>query len=126
MLKIQLIGNIGEEPKVHEIPNSDRYAINFSVAITERWKNKQNEETTKTTWVRCVRYTTTKRLAEVIGKGDQIYLEGTPSASAYIDKQGNAVGNLELVISNIVFLRNGKKQNEETPTNKEENDDLPF
>ncbi|MDK7375489.1 single-stranded DNA-binding protein [Weeksella virosa] len=125
MLKLQLIGNIGETPTIHEIPNTDRFAIRFSVATTEKWKNKQNEETIKTTWVRCVRYSTTKRLAEVIKKGDQIYLEGTPNASAYIDNEGSAIANLELTISSITFLRNSKKT-DMVSDNSRDDDDLPF
>lgn len=123
------IGNVGKDATVHPFTNSDRVAIQFSLAVTERWKTASNEEKEKTIWVRCVRYTKNKNLAEYIKKGDRLYVEGKIDVSAYI-RENDAIGVLELNVEKIDFL--SAKGNSNTPTPPSDvppttdDDDLPF
>jgi hypothetical protein len=59
------------------MPNGDAVA-NFSVAVSEKWKNKQTgQQEEHTEWVRCVAF---RRTAEVCGqylkKGSKVFVAG--------------------------------------------------
>ena len=51
MLKLQLIGNLGQDAVVNNVGGKN--VINFSVAHTEKYKNSEGTEVSKTTWVSC-------------------------------------------------------------------------
>ena len=128
--KFQIIGNVGNDPKLHFFEGKDQLSIQFSVAVTKTWKNAQGEKQEHTTWIRCTRYTKTQELAKYIKKGDRIYVEGEAYASAYL-KEGKAEPVLEMRVDRIDFL--STKQNEGSPPNpgdvppsNQEDDDLPF
>lgn len=133
--KLTIIGNIGSEPKVFAFENSDRLAISFSVAVTDTWKDAEGNKKENTTWVRCVRYTKSDAVVKYLNKGDKIYLEGKAMATAYL-KEGEPIGQLELVIDKIDFISSKKdfSNNPELPTNlppnlsgeNQQDDDLPF
>lgn len=126
---IHIIGNVGNDPKVHYFENSDKISIQFSVAVTDRWKDNAGAQKEDTTWVRCTRYTKNVDLAKYIRKGDKIYLAGKARTSAYI-KDGVAVGVLEMLVDKIDFL--SVKDNSNTPVPPsdvpptKDDDDLPF
>ena len=86
--KVQVIGNIGQDPEVRYIPNGTPVA-SFSVATSERWTDKAGQKQEKTEWHRCEAW---GRLAEIVGeyakKGSQIYVEGSLTTEKYTDKDG--------------------------------------
>lgn len=128
--KFQIIGNVGNDPKLHFFEGKDQLSIQFSVAVTKTWKNAQGEKQELTTWIRCTRYTKTQDLAKYIKKGDRIYVEGEAFASAYI-KDGKAEPVLEMRVNKIDFLE--RKSSTATPPAPDDvppsynaEDDLPF
>ncbi|MBV5298057.1 MAG: single-stranded DNA-binding protein [Rhodoferax sp.] len=87
--KVILVGNLGKDPEVRTFPNGDRVA-NVTIATTDKWKDKQTNETREATeWHRVVFYL---RLAEIVEqylrKGSQIYVEGSLRTRKYTDKDG--------------------------------------
>jgi single-strand DNA-binding protein len=58
-----LIGNLGDHAKTHT--KNDRTFTTFSVATSERFKNKDGKYTTVTEWHRCIVF---EPLAEATGK----------------------------------------------------------
>ena len=50
---VQIIGNLGGTPEMKYI-NNDDHVVNFSVAVNERWKNRNGESQERTTWLRIV------------------------------------------------------------------------
>jgi len=48
---VQIIGNLGGTPEMKYLNNSD-HVVNFSVAVNERWKNRNGESQERTTWLR--------------------------------------------------------------------------
>lgn len=130
--KIIIIGNVGANPTLHKFENSERWAIQFPVAVTERWKDVKGAEKEQTTWFNCVRYTKTENLARFIQKGNRIYVEGKVDVSAYL-KNGEPVGKLNILVSNIDFLTSKQdgvhtppNPNDLPPTTNQDDDDLPF
>lgn len=87
--RIQWIGHLGKDPEVRYMPNGTAVA-NFSVASTEKWKDKASgEKMERTEWLRCNAF---ERLAEICGeylkKGSLVYVEGNLQTRKYTDKDG--------------------------------------
>lgn len=87
--KVQFIGHVGRDPEIKYLPNGDA-VCNFSVASSERWKDKSSGEMQeRTEWLSCSAF---QRLAEVCGeylkKGSLVYVEGKLQTRKYEDKDG--------------------------------------
>lgn len=87
--KVMIIGNLGNDPDMRFMTNGDP-VCNFSVATSERWKDKQTgEQKEKTEWhkVSCF-----GRLAEICGeylrKGSKVYVEGSLQTRKWQNKEG--------------------------------------
>jgi single-strand DNA-binding protein len=130
--KFQGIGNLGRDPEVRAMPNGDKVA-SCSVAITERFKNKQGEQVEVTEWLNLVCY---RRQAEIleqyVRKGSSIYFEGKLKTSSW-EKEGQKHYKTEVVVSNFQML-GGKvgQTNNQAPSQAPAgdvppyNDELPF
>jgi single-strand DNA-binding protein len=100
-----IVGNVGRDPELRYTQSGVAVA-SFSVAVTERWSDRQsNERREKTTWFRVSAW---RQLAETVNqyvhKGMQIMIAGTIEASAYLDNAGQAAATLELTARDIQFL----------------------
>lgn len=85
--KVILVGNVGADPEVRSLENGVKTA-RIRLATTERFYNRQTNETTEQTeWHTVIFW---RGLADVVDKyvrkGSQIYVEG---AIHYRDWQGN-------------------------------------
>lgn len=97
-----IIGNLGADPEVKYLPSGSA-AANFSVAVNEKWKDKQTgEQKEHTEWYRCSCY---GKLAELVGeyrkKGDLVYVEGRNRTRQYQDQQGNTRYMTELTVDTM-------------------------
>lgn len=84
------IGRLGRDPEVRYMPNGDA-AVNISLAVGKKWKDKQSGETKEqTTWIS---FSFFGKTAELIGqyarKGSQMRADGEFSVRKYTDKDGN-------------------------------------
>lgn len=86
--KVILIGNLGRDPEVRYLPSGEAVA-NFSIATTEKWKDKSGETQEQTEWHRISFF---GRQAEICGeylrKGSAVYVEGRLQTRKYTDKEG--------------------------------------
>lgn len=86
--KVIVAGNLGQDPEVRYLTNGDAVA-NFSVAVTETWKDASGERKEKVEWFRVVCF---KRQAEIAGeylkKGAQVLVEGRMQTRSYEAKDG--------------------------------------
>jgi single-strand DNA-binding protein len=87
--RVILIGNLGRDPEVRYLPSGDAVA-NFSIATTEKWKDKNGEMQEQTEWHRISFF---GRQAEICGeylrKGSSVYIEGRLQTRKWTDKDGN-------------------------------------
>lgn len=98
--KVQLIGRLGQNPKIKLIGEGVTVA-NFSLATNERYKDKDITE-----WHNIVCF---GKLADVVNdylaSGKLIYLEGRLKTSSWEDKDGGGKKyKTEIVANSIQFL----------------------
>lgn len=102
--KAILVGNLGKDPELRYTPNGQAVAT-FSLATTEKFKNKSGEQQERTEWHNIVAW---GPLAEICGKyltkGKQIYCEGRIQSRSYDDRDGNKRYITEIVISDMQML----------------------
>ena len=86
--KVQLIGNLGQDPETKYLPSGDA-VTNLSIATTDKWKDKQTGEPKEATqWHRVSFFgRRAEVIAEFLQKGDPIYVEGSLSYRTY-EKEG--------------------------------------
>jgi single-strand DNA-binding protein len=102
--KAILVGNLGKDPELRYTASGQAVAT-FSLATTEKFKNKGGEQQERTEWHNLVAW---GPLAEICGKyltkGKQIYCEGRIQSRSYDDRDGNKRYITEIVISEMQML----------------------
>lgn len=99
--KVILVGNIGQEPQVRTMQNGQK-VVSFSLATSDRWKDKQSgEQKEQTEWHRVVIFN--PNLAEVaeklLQKGTKLYIEGALKTRKWQNPQGVEVFTTEVVLN---------------------------
>ena len=102
--KIMIVGYLGRDPEIRY--SSQGTAIcDFSVATTERRKDKSGEVQEVTTWFRVSLFGRQAEVAhQYLAKGRQVYVEGTLSQREWTDQNGATRTSLEVRGSDIQFL----------------------
>lgn len=138
--KIIIVGYLGRDPELRYTPDGTP-VCNFSVATTERRKDRNGEMQDVTTWFRVNVW---RRQAEVasqyLKKGRQVYVEGRLSQSEYQDREGQTRVSLEINASDLHFIGSRGEESSEShearpaarasqpvePTGPISDDDIPF
>lgn len=98
--KVILVGNLGKDPEIRTTQNGDKVA-SFSIATSERWKDKSGQPQEKTEWHRIAVFN--DRLVDVIQKyvhkGSKVYIEGALQTRKWTDKEGQERYTTEVVLS---------------------------
>jgi single-strand DNA-binding protein len=146
MIKLQVIGNLGGDCVQREV--NGKTVINFNVAHSEKFKDSMGNLKERTTWVKCAYWTDRPAVAQYLKKGKTVYVEGSPEAEAYTNKEGQQVATLKMTVFSLQLVggvSEGSNQSENpnsyatsssnsssvasstTPSQVEEPaDDLPF
>ncbi len=98
--KVIIVGNLGRDPEVRTMQSGDKVA-NFSVATSERWKDRNSGEMQeRTEWHRVVIFGRTAEIAEqYLRKGSKVYIEGQLQTRKWEDNQtGQERYTTEIVI----------------------------
>ena len=98
--KVILIGNLGRDPEVRYSQDGTKI-VNFSMATSERWKDKNTgERREKTEWHRVVLFN--ERLAEIaeqyLRKGSKVYVEGALQTRKWTGNDGIEKYSTEVVL----------------------------
>jgi len=145
--KATLIGNVGKDPEVKFLPSGSAVA-NFTLATSERFKDKGGEFQERTEWHNLVAY---QRLAEIVRdyvkKGSKVYVEGRIQTRSWDDQQsGQKRYRTEIVVNDLVLLsgrgegetggysRSGSSYDQRQPAHSDDlvqsteitDDDIPF
>ena len=86
MNRLEIIGHIGQDAEVKDLGTNQ--VINFSVAVSESYTNKQNEKVTSTMWFECAKWGNSTAIAQYLKKGTQVYVSGKPNNRGWVNEQG--------------------------------------
>ena len=97
--KIILVGNLGQDPEIRIMPDGSKMA-SFSVATSERWKDKTGEDKSITEWHRIVVFSPklAETLERILKKGKRVYVEGSQRTRKWIDKEGREQRTTEVIV----------------------------
>ena len=140
--KITIVGYLGRDPELRYTPQGVP-VCDFSVATTERKKDKSGEFQDLTTWFKVTFWRNQAEIAsQYLAKGRQVYIEGRLSQREYQDRDGNTRYSLDVQGTDLHFI--GSRGEEgfspkagERPASREEpshdeppaaitDDDIPF
>ena len=98
--KVILVGHLGRDPEVRHTHDNQK-VVNFSVATSERWKDRTSGETKeRTEWHRVVIFD--PQLAEFaeryLTKGRAVYIEGQLQTRKWQDQSGQERHTTEIVL----------------------------
>jgi len=108
--KVILLGNLGKDPEV-KYTQSGMAVARFSLATTERAKDKDGNWQDKTEWHNLVAFGRTAEVAgEYLKKGRTVYIEGVLRTSSWDDKEsGQKKYRTEIIVNDLVLLGGGRE-----------------
>lgn len=134
----QIIGYIGRDPETRYLPSGDA-VTNFSIATTDKWKDKSTgEQKEATEWHRINAF---GKLAEICGqylkKGSLVYVCGKITTRKWTDQNGVEKYSTEIKCEEMKMLGGRPDGTQSTPPTPREtapapgsvgdmDDDIPF
>ncbi len=107
--RVALIGNLGMDPEVKTTETGKKVA-KFSLATMESFKNADGQKVNETTWHNIIAWNGLAETAEkYLKKGKEVALEGRIVYRTYEDKKGVSKHITEIVLTELLLLRNGEK-----------------
>jgi len=120
--KVILVGRLGKDPDLRYTTSGTAVA-NFTLATSERYKDRNGDSQEKTEWHNIVAW---RNLAEICGKflkkGKQVYIEGKIQTRSYDDRDGNKRYITEIVADQMQMLG---RANDEAETQRSYEPPLP-
>ena len=132
--KVMLIGRLGADPEIRDTKTGGRFAT-FSLATSERWKDKSGEQQERTEWNRVVVFQEglIPVIEQYVTKGSNVFIEGKLQTRKYEDKDGVEKYTTEVVLqgfnSTFTMLDSKSSESGAKPTTGEAIDDddgIPF
>lgn len=135
--RVILIGRLGRDPELRHTQNGQAVA-NFTIATSERWKDKDGERQEKTEWHMIVAW---GKLAEIcseyLSKGRQVFVEGRIQSREWEDKEGEKRRTTEIVAQTVQMLgsrsesgsdegRNEREERNEGGAGDDDSETIPF
>ena len=109
MIRIQIIGHLGHDPRIAQLPSGDP-VLNLSVAA-KRYRKGQSEDYW---WDVTMFGERGLKLHDMLRKGSHVYVEGEYGERQYTDKQGQERTQREILARDIQLL-DKRERGEETP-----------
>lgn len=129
--RTEIIGHLGKTPDVRN--NGQTSKATLSVAVSERYRDRNGETKETTNWFTCVFF---GRMAEVIErlnveKGTLVYVSGKMNFRQYVKESGEKVNIAELMGDGFQILSARRSDGSlqptaNAPTAEAEEDELPF
>jgi single-strand DNA-binding protein len=102
--KAIIIGNLGSDPEMR-YTGTGVAVVSFSVATTERWKDKDGQMQEQTEWHKVTAW---NKLAEICGeyltKGSKVYVEGKLQTRKWQAQDGTDRYTTEIVAKDMKML----------------------
>lgn len=134
--KVMLIGNVGRDPEVRYLDKNSKVAT-FSIATTERYRDRNNELKDITEWHTVVCWRRNADIVEqYVRKGSLLYIEGRIRTRSWDDQSGvkHSITEIHAETFQILGRRSDEIQQQairpaapkEALMIEAEDDDLPF
>lgn len=112
----QFIGHLGADPETKSMQSGDE-VCNFSLAVTEKWKDKSGEKKEKTEWIRVVIWSQglVKVAKSYLSKGSKVYISGKMQTRKWTDQSGNDKYSTEIVLQGFdakLVMLDGKRDSQ--------------
>jgi single-strand DNA-binding protein len=102
--KIVIVGYLGRDPEIRYTAQGTA-VCNFTIATTEKRKDRAGEAQDVTTWFRVAAWGRQAEVAnQYLTKGKQVYVEGRLRQEEYTDRDGVRRQTLEVTATDIQFL----------------------
>ena len=105
--KAMLIGNVGRDPEVRYLDGNSGNAkvATFTLATTERYRDRNGETRENTEWHNIVAWRNTADVVEkYVKKGTQLYIEGRIRTRSWDDQTGNKRYTTEIIADTLQLL----------------------
>lgn len=109
------IGHVGGEPEFHNTASAR--VANFSIAVSERFKDRNGQDQERTEWVRCCAW---GNLAEIVDrfvhKGRLVYVGGKMTTRSWTNRDGAKQYSTQINVNVLQLLdrRDDSRSNNDT------------
>ncbi len=130
MLKLEIIGNIGNDAEIKEF--GGKMYVSFSVAHTEYQKDEQGNRTDLTTWCSVLWFGDEGSLFPYLKKGTKVFVRGNLKVKMYTDRNGNQQAAINVSASEVQLCGVKGETNTQQAgvqvqhSTNEQSDNLPF
>ena len=109
--KVILVGNLGKDPEV-KYTQSGMAVASFSLATTEKVKDKDGNWQDRTEWHNIKAFGRTAEVAgEYLKKGRTVYIEGRIHNDSWDDKEtGQKKYRTEIIVNDLIMLGGGQRE----------------
>jgi len=126
--KVILVGNLGKDPEMRKLEGGVT-RVNFSLATTEYYKDKEGRRIEQTEWHNIVLWRGLADNAEkLLKKGSTVYIEGKIQTRKWQDKDGVSRSITEILGETFQLIKRSEPNTQGgADTNPSiASDDLPF
>lgn len=110
--KIIIVGNLGRDPELRYTPQGQA-VCNFSVATSEKKRDKAGDLQEITTWFRVTLWgKQAENASKYLTKGSPVYVEGRLRIEEWTDRDGQTRQSLEVNGSDMHFISGGARADE--------------
>ena len=120
--KIIIVGNLGRDPELRYTPQGSA-VCNFSVATSEKKRDKAGELQEVTTWFRVTLWNKqAENASKYLTKGSPVYVEGRLRIEEWTDRDGKNRSTLEVNATEMQFIGSGRGADDFSSDNNSDND----
>lgn len=130
--QLQIIGNVGKDPEIRTTQSGSKVA-SFSVAVTEKWKDKTGAQKEKTQWIPVVIWNEglVRVVESYVTKGMRLFIQGKWETRKWVDQSGSDRYSTECVLQGfdaklIMLSSSGEKTTKHHVPADDFDDDVPF
>jgi single-strand DNA-binding protein len=104
--KVQLIGNLGNDPEIITLESGKKLA-KFSLATNDSYKDASGQKIDNVQWHNLIAWNKTADIVEkYVTKGKEIAIEGKLTSRSYETKEGEKRYITEVVVNELLMLGN--------------------
>ena len=113
--RVFLMGNLTRDPELRYVPSGTAVA-NCDIAVNRVYLTQSGEKKEETSFVRIVVWgRRAETCAEYLTKGSPVFVEGRLRSRSWETPEGQKRSTIEVVASNVQFLRMSPKQRQSQP-----------